>query len=170
MKHIQETAVEPMTWTGKWDYELRTEKEIVGLLHMDKQPGMRAQVECADGSWVFKKKWFPFEKVSVYPGNQDTEIATFRNKRIENRALLDFPYDQRFYWMPQNFWLNEYTFTNLFGDPILHFKRNSNPLTVMVLPKGTSTGKLTIENEALSLPELPLLTLLGCYLMITDSI
>jgi hypothetical protein len=72
--------------------------------------------------------------------------------------------------MPTNFWLNRYVFTNVFGDSLIHFKRHSNPLTVLVVPKGTSRGEVEIEIPAFSLPELPLLTLLGLYLMIIDSI
>jgi hypothetical protein len=61
-------------------------------------------------------------------------------------------------------------FTDAFGEPLLHFKRNSSPISVLAAPKGHSTGMVEITRFGLYMYELPLLLLLGCYLMVIDSI
>ena len=75
-----------------------------------------------------------------------------------------------YYWKATNFWLNHYAFITRFGDPVLHFKRRSNPVTAVVVPKGKSTGVMEVEQSALYLSEISLLMLLGCYLTIIDAI
>ena len=140
------------------------------MVYLNRESGTDAVAQCADGKWRFKKTWFPFEKVTLHPVDFETEVAVLRNRLVEKRSSLQFPYGQTYYWASTNFWLNRYVFTSVYGDPLINFKRNSNPFTVLALPKGACSGTMAIEPPAGSLPELPILILLGCYLMIIDSI
>jgi hypothetical protein len=170
MRRIIETGSGPFQWEGRWEYSLRSEGGLIGSIQITRDVGMSAVGYSADGQWRFKKTWFPSEKVTVRPVDFDNEVAVLRARRIEKRAALEFPYGQVYYWKATNFWLNHFSFITRFGDPVLHFRRISNPVTSMVVPKGKSTGVMEVEPSALYLSEISLLMLLGCYLSIIDAI
>jgi hypothetical protein len=170
MKTIRETGSQVVEWRGRWKYELRSNGDIIGLLHFQENLVTRAVAESAEGSWRFRKKWFPFDKVLLYHGDSDAEIAVLRTKLIEQKSNLQFPDGHVFYWQPTNKWRSRCMFTDAFGEHLLHFHRNSNPFTILAMPKGQSTGSVEITRFGLYMYELPLLLLLGCYLMIIDSI
>jgi hypothetical protein len=170
MKTIRETDSQVVQWKGKWQYELRSNEDIVGILHLKHNEVTRAVAESAEGTWRFKKKWFPLDKVILFQGDTDEEVAVLRTKLAGDRSSLEFPDGHLFYWRPKNVWRNRYTFTDAFGEDLLHFKRNSTPISVLAAPKGHSTGEVEITRFGFYMYELPLLLLLGCYLMIIDSI
>jgi hypothetical protein len=170
MRRIIETGSGSYLWEGRWEYALRSGEAVIGSLHIEQDIAMSAVGHSVDGEWRFKKNWFPVEKVIVRPLDFDNEVAVLRNRRIEKRAALEFPYGQVYYWKATNFWLNQYAFTTRFGDPVLHFKRRSNPATALAVPKGKSTGTVEVAQSALYLSEISLLMLLGCYLTIIDAI
>lgn len=170
MIRIFETGTGPFLWEGRWEYALRSGEAVIGTLQIAKDIGMSALGQSADGQWRFEKNWFPFQKVTVRPVDFSNEVAVLRNRRIEKRAALEFPYGQVYYWKATNFWLNQHLFTNRLGEPVLHFKRSSNPFTAMAVPKGKSTGVMEMEQSARYLPEISLLMLLGCYLTIIDAL
>ncbi|MGD8983077.1 MAG: hypothetical protein PVH99_03265 [Desulfobacteraceae bacterium] len=170
MKAIRETNSQVVEWKGRWEYELRSNGDIIGILHFKENQVTRAVAESAEGSWRFRKKWFPFDKVILFQGDTDTEVGVLRTKLAGDKSSLEFPDGHLFYWKPTNVWRNKCTFTDAFGEHLLHFKRNSNPISVLAAPKGHSTGKVEITRFGFYMYELPLLLLLGCYLMVIDSI
>lgn len=170
MKAIRDTYRQVVEWAGRWEYTLRSGEDLIGTLHIKNNAATRAVAESAEGSWKFRKKWFPFEKVMLYPGDSETDLAVFKIKWGQEKGSLEFPDGHVFYWLPANVWRNKCVFTDAFGENLLHFKRNSNPISVLATPKGYSTGKVEITRFGLYMAELPLLLLLGCYLMIIDSI
>ena len=170
MKAIRETNSHLVEWKGRWEYELRSNGDIIGMLHFKENQINKAVAESAEGSWSFRKKWFPFDKVLLYQGHTDTEIAVLRTKLAADKSSLEFPDGHLFYWKPTNVWRNKCTFTDAFGENLLHFDRNSSPISALAAPKGHSIGKVEITRFGYYMYELPLLLLLGCYLMIIDSI
>jgi hypothetical protein len=170
MKTIRETDSQVVEWKGRWEYELRSNGDIIGMLRFKEKQVTRALAESAEGTWRFKKKWFPFDKVILYHGDSDAELAVLRTKLAEQKSSLQFPDGHVFYWQPTNTWRNKCVFTDAFGEHLLYFHRNSNPFTILATPKGQSTGSVEITRFGLYTYELPLLLLLGCYLMIIDSI
>lgn len=170
MKTIRETDSQVVEWMGKWQYELRSKEDVIGILHLKNNQITRAVAESAEGTWTFKKKWFPFDKVILYHGDSDAELAVLRTKLGERSSSLQFPDGHVFYWQPTNTWRNKCIFTDAFGEHLLYFHRNSNPFTILATPKGQSNGSVEITRFGLYMSELPLLLLLGCYLMIIDSI
>lgn len=170
MKTIRETDSPIVEWKGRWEYELRSNGDIIGMLRFEENQVTRAVAESAEGTWRFKKKWFPFDKVLLYQGDTDAEVGVFRTKLAADKSSLEFPDGHLFYWKPTNVRRNKCTFTDAFGEHLLSFHRNSNPFTILATPKGQSTGSVEITRFGLYTYELPLLVLLGCYLMIIDSI
>jgi len=170
MKTMQEAYGRTIQWAGIWKYQLRAGQDVIGLLQLEGNGGMQAVAESADGRWIFSKKWFPSEKVILRAGESDRELAVLQRRLMEERSSLVFTDGHIFYWKPTNVWRNNWVFTNEFGEVLLHFKRRSNPLTALIVSKGESKGSVDVEHFAFYMKELPLLTLLGCYLMVLDGI
>ena len=170
MKTIRETNSQIIEWKGTWEYVLQSGEDVIGTLRLKDKQITLALAESAEGNWRFKKKWFPFDKVILYHNDSDAELAVLRTKLSEQKSSLQFPDGHIFYWQPNNTWRNRCTFTDAFGEHLLHFHRNSNPFTILLTPKGHSTGSVEVTRFGLYTYELPLLLLLGCYLMIIDSI
>jgi hypothetical protein len=170
MKTYYEGNHQEIEWAGRWEYILCSGEEVIGKLNLERTTGTRALAESEDKRWEFEKKWFPFEKVILRAVGSDSELAVFKSKWIEEKSSLEFADGHVFYWMPTNIWRNKCVFTDAFGEVLVHFKRNSNPLTALALSKGESRGRAEIERIAFYIRELPLLILLGCYLMILDGI
>jgi len=170
MIRIIEAWDAPLLWEGRWESSVRSGEALIGTIALDQDVAMSALARSADGQWRFKKSWFPLEKVTVRPVDFDNPVAVMKNKRMEKRASLEFPYGQVFYWKAANFWMNQHVFMTRFGEHILRFKRHSSPFTAMAFPKGTSKGTMTVEQSALYISEISLLLLLGCYLSIIDGL
>jgi hypothetical protein len=169
MKTFREANGQAIEWSGKWEYELRSGEDVIGKIHVKAKSGTHAVAESEDGRWIFEKRWLPSEKVTLRLEDSETEVAVFRTKLTEEKGSLEFSDGHVFFWVPANFWRTKCVFTNEVGEPLVHFKRNANPLTAFVLSRGESAGRVVIEQAGFSMLELPLLTLLGCYLMILES-
>ena len=102
MKTIRETDSQVVEWKGRWEYELRSNGDIIGMLHFKENQVTKAVAESAEGSWRFRKKWFPFDKVLLYQGETDTEIGVLRTKLAADKSSLEFPDGHLFYWKPTN--------------------------------------------------------------------
>lgn len=170
MKTFLEANTQAIEWSGRWEYELRSGREVIGRLHVEKSSGTRAMAESAHGRWLFLKKWFPLPKVLLRLVDSDVDFAVFRSKWMEKRDSLDFPHGLKYYWVPVNKWGTECVFADAYGQLLVRFKRDSNPFIAFALPRGHSTGRAEIEHSVVSVPDIPLLTLLGCFLMVTESI
>jgi len=170
VKSFLEANAQAIEWTGRWEYRLRSGQDVIGILHVEKSLGTRALAETAHGRWLFLKKWFPVMKVSLRPVDSDVDLAVFTSKWKEKMDSLEFSYGLKYYWVPVNKWGTECVFADVYGQLLVHFKRDSNPFIAFALPKGHSTGRVEIERSRVGMPDIPLLTLLGCFLMVSESI
>ena len=170
MKTIRAIDYQAVEWAGRWEYVLRSGQMVIGTICLKDDFRAQALVESADGRWFFEKKWFPTERVMLRQVDSPANVAVFRNTLMRKKASLEFRYGQTFYWVPRNIWRINCVFTNAYGEPLVHFTRRSNSLAFFLVPKGESKGRVHIEHSAVLMNELPLLTLLGCYLMILESV
>lgn len=172
MKTFREVNYRAVEWAGTWEYALRSGQAVIGTISLKDDVRMQAVAESAKGRWLFEKKWFPTEKVMLRQADShtDADVAVFRNTWTRKKAALEFRYGQTFYWVPANVWRTNCVFTNAYGEPLVHFNRRSNLFACFLIPKGQSKGRVEIEHSARLMNELPLLTLLGCYLMILESV
>lgn len=170
MRTIHEATDRAITWSGRRDYELRSADDRVGVLRIQEAWGTRALAETCEGKWLFSRVWWPSAKVVIRPMDSSFEIGVLRHHWLDRRSHLKFPYGRMFCWVPMNRWETECIFTDGYDNRLIHFKRYSNPFFSLFFPSGQSRGRMMIEVQALGLPELPLLALLGCYLMVIESI
>ena len=170
MKTFQESFSHPVQWSGRGEYALHSGDDTLGVLRIQEIWGSRALAETSEGKWVFRRVWWPSAKVVVRPADSPFDTGILRQGWTEKRSTLEFPYGRVFFWVPMNRWETECVFTDPYDNPLLHFKRHSNPLITFFSPSGQSRGWIEIEDRALGFPELPVLALLGCYLMVIESI
>lgn len=170
MKTILEAVNQPIRWFGRGEYQLLSGEDMIGLLRIQEKWGSRAFAETSEGKWIFRRVWWPSVKILMRPADSMFDTGVLRHSWVEKRSTLEFPYGRVFFWVPMNRWETECVFTDRFDNRLLYFKRHSNPLTAIFYPSGQSRGRVTIEISALGFPELPLLALLGCYLMVIESI
>jgi hypothetical protein len=98
------------------------------------------------------------------------DLAVYTSKWGKKMDSLEFSYGLKYFWVPVNKWSTECVFADSYGQLLVHFKRDSNPFIAIALPKGHSTGRAEIERSKVGMPDMPLLTLLGCFLMVSESI
>ncbi|MBW2066306.1 MAG: hypothetical protein JRJ03_15460 [Deltaproteobacteria bacterium] len=170
MKRITEVSSHLVEWKGSWEYVLRAGEDVIGTLYLKERQVTQAMAESAHGTWRFRKKWFPREKVILYQGNSDIQLAVFKAGWGREKGALEFTDGHVYQWLSKNVWRNNCVFTDLFGEHLLYFRRKSNPISVLAVPKGYCAGTVEITRFGLHMSELPVLMLLGCYLMIIDSI
>ncbi|MBW2031674.1 MAG: hypothetical protein JRJ03_10750 [Deltaproteobacteria bacterium] len=170
MKRITEVSEHEANWKGCWEYVLQAGEDLIGALRLKAGHVTQGTAESAHGNWRFRKKWFPREKVIVYQEDSGTKLAVFKTRWGREKGLLEFTDGHVYQWLSKSVWRNKCVFTDAFGEHLLYFRRNSNPLSILAVPKGYSTGTVEITRFGLYMSELPVLMLLGCYLMIIDAI
>lgn len=87
-------------------------------------------------------------------------MATFR-PGWDGKGVLQFSGGRQFHWAYTNLWGSEWAFTSADGRGLLRYKSKPDLLK--------QSAQLEIESDAVSIPELSLLVLLGWYLMVLLS-
>lgn len=158
MKRIAEVAWQELHWTQaeglKGDYELRGGMEPVGRIHFERTTLATAEAEGA--AWTFKREGFWRQHVTVREIGSDNNIAEFR-PHLGGGGELHTAYGTTFHLGATNFWHPEWVWEAA-GQPLVTFKPRSGVLK--------TEGSVEIVRQALQAPELPLLVLLGWYLIL----
>jgi hypothetical protein len=160
MRRISELIDQQLKWVQpsalKMQYELHASDELVATLHFRSTFGTFATAESADGCWTFKRVGFWQTRVTVRPCGADNDIATFNNNTWKGGGTLEFPNGRKFL-ATTNFWQTKLEFQNESGDSLIQFKTSG-----LVHLSAT----VEIQPNTLLLPELPLMLILGWYLIV----
>jgi len=97
MKSFLEANTRAIEWTGRWEYQLRSGQDLIGILHVEKSLGLRAVAESAHGRWLFLKKWLPAPKVSLRFVDSDVDLAVFTRRWKEKMDSLEFSHGLEYY-------------------------------------------------------------------------
>lgn len=150
----------PLKWTQpnmlKMEYELRTGEVLVGGLTFRSSFGTFATAESGDGCWTFKRIGFWQNRASVRKSGSEEDLAIFYNNTWSGGGTLKMA-DGKEYRLTTNFWNTRMDFINQKDEILVRFHVHMGfkiSAEVEVLP------------AALTLPELPLLVLLGWYLTV----
>ena len=161
MRKLAERFDQSLKWgqpsAFKNEYELRTGGgELAATLRFRSSFGSFATAESEDGCWTFKRVGFWQTKVTVRACGSDAEIAVFKNNTWSGGGTLEFA-DGRSFPASTNFWQTKFGFETESGKPVIQFESGG------LLHLSATVG---IEPNAASLPELPLMVILGCYLIV----
>ena len=160
MRKIAELVGQQLEWVQpgvfKMHYELRADDEVAATLRFRSSFGSFATGESADGCWTFKRIGFWQTRVTVRACDSDVDIAIFKNNTWSNGGTLELSAGRKFL-ATTNFWQTNLEFQDELGGTLIKFKTGG----LLHL-----SAKVNVEPNAISLPELPWVVMLGWYLTV----
>jgi hypothetical protein len=153
--------VQPKTFE-RW-FELRAGDSLYATLRFEKAFGTLATAESADGVWTFKRVGFLNPRVTVRKVGAEANLAIYQPK-FWGDGLLEFPDGRVFHWRSTNFWGTQWGFADWDGNSLFALKPGVDKPKLSDLFK--TQALVEVEAQGHALAELPLLVLLGWYLMI----
>ena len=146
--------MQPSVW--KMEYELRSLDQLIATLRFRSSFGSFATAESADGCWTLKRVGFFQIRATIRACGSDTEIATFKNNTWSGGGTLEF-HDGSKLLATTNFWQTQLEFQTEAGETLVRFE--SGGLVHL-------SAKVEIQPAAAGLPVLPLIVMLGWYLIV----
>lgn len=166
MRRIFDLVNRPLKWVQpgalKMHYELRSADELAASLRFRSSFGSFATAESADVCWTFKRVGFWQTSVTIRACGANDDIAVFRNNTWSGGGTLEFP-DGRKILANTNFWQTRLEFKTESGETLVEFE-TAGLLHI--------SATVEIKPRAVAMPELPLIVMLGWYLVVmmyTDS-
>ena len=161
MRPISEVAGEELLWiqpaARKRDHELHAGDDVVATLHF--QRGSLADAEAAGAHWTFKREGFWHPRVTVRTAGSDADLAVFHPRWVGGGAL-EFPDARAVRLSSANFWQSEWVWQE--GEqPLIRFKGRHGLIK--------ARGAVEVLPEGAALPDLPMLILLGWYLILLHA-
>jgi hypothetical protein len=138
------------------DYELRAGDEVAASLRFRSAFGSFATGESADGCWTFKRVGFFQTRVTIRQCGEESDVATLKNNTWSGGGTLEFPNGRKLL-VTTSFWQTSLQFTTDSGSPLVQFNTGG-----MIHLNAT----VDIDPAAADLTELPLIVLLGWYLVV----
>jgi hypothetical protein len=145
-------------------FELRARGDAVATLGFETLCGSLARAESADGSWTFKRVGILNPRVTVRKAGEEATLAIYTPRWTGSEGTLDFPGGRVFNWTQTNFWATKYQITDAAGIPLVSFESGAEKPRLSDVFK--TQARVEIDLRGRALPELPLLVLLGWYLII----
>jgi hypothetical protein len=155
MRTINQVANGELRWinpTNELAFELRAGDELVGQLQFDAEG--RGDSDTAGQRLTFKRQGFWPQRVIVRVPGSGANVAVFRiswkkggTLELEGRRQLH---------LRAAIFLRRWDWTDMEGKPLVHLKKSVLGFE----------GHVTIEPDAVTSPDLPLLVVLGWYLLV----
>ena len=158
MRPISEVADQELAWlqpaVRKREHELRAGDEVVATLHF--QRGSLADAEADPHHWTFKRQGFWHPRVTVRTPGSEGDLATFHPHWTGGGTLV-FPDGRTFRLGSANLWQTQWVWHDN-DQSLIRFKGRHGLIK--------AKGAVEIAPEAAKLLDLPLLVLLGWYLIL----
>ena len=158
MRLISETAGQELLGiqpaARKREHELRAGDDVVATLRF--QRGSLADAEAEANHWTFKRQGFWHPRVTVRAAGSDADIAVFHPRWVGG-GTLEFADGRALRLSSANFWQSEWVWQEK-EQPLIRFKGRHGLIK--------AKGAVEIQPEAVRIPDLPLLVLLGWYLIL----
>jgi hypothetical protein len=161
VRPISEVAGQELLWVQpaarKREHELRAGDDLVATLRF--QRGSLADAEADGQHWTFKRQGFWQPRVTVRVAGSDADVAVF-HPRWTGGGQLEFPDGRIIGFTSANFWQSQWVWQDK-DRPLLLFKGRHGVIK--------ANGAVEIQPGAAALPDVPLLTLLGWYLILLHA-
>ena len=161
MRPISEIAGQELLWVQpavfSREHELRAGDDVVATLRF--QRGSLADAEAAGGHLTFKRQGFWQPRVTVRTAGSDADLAVFHPRWVGGGAL-EFPDGRAVRLSSANFWQSEWLWQDN-EKPLIRFKGRHGLIK--------ARGGVEIQPEAVALPDLAMLVLLGWYLILLHA-
>lgn len=158
MPSIADVAGQELIWVQpaalRREHELRAGDQVVGTLSF--QRGSLADAETDGHHWTFKRSGFWHPRVTAREAGADQDVGVFR-PHWGGGGVLESPDGHEIRLTTANFWQSEWVW--LAKDHALINFRGRHGLI-------KANGTVQIEPMAATLPQMPMLVLLGWYLIL----
>lgn len=156
--------IQPRTLERK--FELRAETGLFGSLSFATALGTLATAEVATGSWTFKRVGFLNPRVTIREAGRDADLALFW-PRFWGGGWLEFANGGKFPWKSIDFWATTWGFADTREELVFTMKPGAEQPKLSDLLK--TQAVVEIGTHSFGLTELPLLLMLGWYMMIMQK-
>lgn len=166
MQPIPETGQQELVWVQPrartLAYELYAGETLVATLSWQK--GSQAEANAAGCQWIFERGGFWHSRITARAADSDAEVAALTS-RWDGTGTLECAGGRRFRWSAENLWHTQWAWQDADGIPLMHFGGKPGA------EKGgrASKGVVELTPAAVALTELPLLVLLGWYLVVLHA-
>jgi len=161
VRPIREVAGSELLWIqGRGlAFELRAGDEVAGSLRWERSS--LATGKTADERWTFKREGFWHARVTVRVPGSDANLAVFDPSWTRGGSLELEP-GRTLRFVAANFWRSQWDWVDEASQPLVHFKNHGTGFKLEC--------KVVVENQAIALPDMPLLVVLGWYLLVLSSL
>lgn len=162
MRSLRKSPVKDLQWVQpkalKRYHEMKADDELYGTLSWKKPLGSLAVGVCAEESYSFKKGGFLRPYVTVRRLSQEDEIGRMDVKLGQN-GVLEFVDGHRYELRKSSFWRPRWALLDEYGETVCTFVRKSLRLRL--------SGEVSISEGITRRAHLPLLILIGWYVIVT---
>ena len=148
-------------------FELRTDDQLIATLRFEKAFGTLATAESADGRWTFKRVGFLSPRVTVRRAGEETDLAEYRPRWTGTEGTLAFAAGRQYHWKTANFWATRFVWRDEGGDLLVTFQSGGKKAKLSDVFK--TQARVRFEPAGEGGDDLPLLTLLGWYLIVLQQ-
>jgi hypothetical protein len=148
-------------------FELCGGELIFATLEFQKIFGSLATAVASVGRWTFKRVGFFNPRVTVRREGEENDLAVYRPTWSGTHGAIDFGDGRLFHWKTANFWATRYTLVDGSGELLVTYHSGLKDARLGNLLK--TQARVEIDPAAYDLAELPILVLLGWYLIILQQ-
>lgn len=162
MRDISEAAPSTLSWQQpqafKCAYELRAGDELLATLSKSGVLGMPMDAEIGTARFTLKAEGFLRSRVTIREDGAAGEPPAFARSGFLGRGELTLPDGRSYRWKMTSFWGSRWAFVDGSDRPLVSFTSRNRFFR--------AGCDVEIAPGALAMPELPLLILLGWYLLL----
>ena len=162
MRDLNDVMSEALQWVrpkrSKRAFELRAGEAVVATLVWTR--GSSALAQWAQGQYRFSRQGWLRQRILVHGASSTTPVATDEPLATfaQRAGALTFPDGRAFLWRKPQRWTSERVWVDSNATALVRFRSVGHAAVAVIC-----------QPEAVSLPELPLLLLLGQYLLVLAS-
>ncbi|OGN90953.1 MAG: hypothetical protein A2Y88_14160 [Chloroflexi bacterium RBG_13_48_10] len=154
--------VQPLTMRN--NFILRSGERIFGRLEFRSVFSSLVQAVAAHETWTFNQVGFISPRVIVRRSGSESDLASYQPKWTGTEGQIKLSRGEVYIWRVANFWSTRYAIANKDGTEIVTYQSGSDEKKISNLFKQQARVHITLE--AWQLSELPLIVMLGWYLVI----
>jgi hypothetical protein len=160
VRALDEVASSELVWIQSHglNFELRAGDEIVGSLRWERYA--HATAETAAQQWNFNREGFWRTRITVRAPGAETNFAVFYPRWLGGGTLEGQP-GRPLRMVSRSWWRAQWDWVDEVGQPLVHIKNQGKWFEVKY--------RVVIEQQAVALPEMPLLVMLGLYVIVLRS-
>lgn len=162
MRDIREAAPSNLSWQQpramRAEYELRAGDELLAALRKSGTFGTSMDAEIGTARFTLKTEGFVRSRITVREAGATGEPAVFGRTGFLGGGQLALPDGRSYRWKMTSFWGSRWAFLDDSDRPLVSFKSRNRFLR--------AGCDVEIAPGALARPELPVLVLLGWYLLL----